>query len=87
MIEDLNPSMKIIVIGNGQVGKSTLTVKFVKNIFTTQYKQTLGVDFLNIKKYIKKKSTKKLIFIYGIQQVKILIMLLLGDIIGGLMPA
>ena len=27
MIEDLNPSMKIIVIGNGQVGKSTLTVK------------------------------------------------------------
>lgn len=54
MIEDLNPSMKIIVIGNGQVGKSTLTVKFVKNIFTTEYKQTLGVDFLNIKKYIKK---------------------------------
>ena len=54
MIEDLNPSMKIIVIGNGQVGKSTLTIKFVKNIFTTQYKQTLGVDFLNIKKYIKK---------------------------------
>ena len=54
MIEDLNPSMKIIVIGNGQVGKSTLTVKFVKNIFTAQYKQTLGVDFLNIKKYIKK---------------------------------
>ena len=53
MIEDLNPSMKIIVIGNGQVGKSTLTIKFVKNIFTTEYKQTLGVDFLNIKKYIK----------------------------------
>jgi Ras-related protein Rab-23 len=54
MIEDLDPSMKIIVIGNGQVGKSTLTVKFVKNVFTTEYKQTLGVDFLNIKKYIKK---------------------------------
>ena len=86
MIEDLNPSMKIIVIGNGQVGKSTLTVKFVKNIFTTQYKQTLGVDFLNIKKYIKK-LTKKLIFIYETQQVKILIMLLLDDIIGGLMHA
>ena len=54
MIEDLNPSMKIIVIGNGQVGKTSLTIKFVKDIFTTQYKQTLGVDFLNIKKYIKK---------------------------------
>ena len=54
MIENLEPSMKIIVIGNGRVGKSTLAMKFVKNIFTTEYKQTLGVDFLNIKKYIKK---------------------------------
>ena len=54
MIENLEPSMKIIVIGNGKVGKSTLAMKFVKNIFTTEYKQTLGVDFLNIKKYIKK---------------------------------
>ena len=54
MIENLDPSMKIIVIGNGKVGKSTLALKFVKNIFTTEYKQTVGVDFLNIKKYIKK---------------------------------
>ena len=54
MIENLDPSMKIIVIGNGRVGKSTLAIKFVKNVFTTEYKQTLGVDFLNIKKYIKK---------------------------------
>ena len=58
MIEDLNPSMKIIVIGNGQVWKSTLTLKFVKNIFTTQYKQTLGVDFLSIKNISKKLSKK-----------------------------
>ena len=54
MIEDLNPSMKIIIIENGLVRKSTLTIKFEKNIFTAQYKQKLGVDFLNIKKYIKK---------------------------------
>ena len=54
LVENLEPSMKIIVIGNGRVGKSTLAIKFVKNVFTTEYKQTLGVDFLNIKKYIKK---------------------------------
>ena len=54
MIEDLSPTMKIIVVGNGQVGKTTLTVKFVKDIFTTEYKKTLGVDFLTIKKYLKK---------------------------------
>ena len=54
LVENLEPSMKIIVIGNGRVGKSTLAIKFVKNVFTTEYKQTLGVDFLNIKKYVKK---------------------------------
>ena len=47
-------SMKIIVVGNGKVGKTTLTIKYVKGKFTTEYKKTLGVDFLNIKKYIKK---------------------------------
>ena len=35
MIEDLNPSIKIIVIENGQVGKASLTMKFVEDIFTT----------------------------------------------------
>ena len=51
--ESLNPSLKIIVVGNGKVGKTTLTIKFVKNIFTSEYKKTLGVDFLNAKRYIK----------------------------------
>lgn len=53
IVEDMNPTMKIIVVGNGKVGKTTLTIKFVKNIFTSEYKKTLGVDFLNIKKYVK----------------------------------
>jgi len=51
--ESLNPSLKIIIVGNGKVGKTTLTIKFVKNIFTSEYKKTLGVDFLNAKRYIK----------------------------------
>ena len=35
MIEDMNASLKIIVVGNGRVGKTTLTIKYVKNIYTT----------------------------------------------------
>ena len=31
-------SMKIIVVGNGKVGKTTLTIKYVKGKFTTEYK-------------------------------------------------
>ena len=34
--------MKIIVVGNGKVGKTTLTIKFVKNIYTSEYKKTLA---------------------------------------------
>jgi Ras-related protein Rab-23 len=35
------------------VGKTSLSQRFAKNIFTNQYKKTLGVDFLIKKKYIK----------------------------------
>jgi Ras-related protein Rab-23 len=53
MIEDMETSMKIIVVGNGVVGKTSMTQRFAKNIFTNDYKKTLGVDFLMKKKYIK----------------------------------
>lgn len=53
IVEDISPNMKIIVVGNGKVGKTTLTIKFVKNIYTSEYKKTLGVDFLRTKKYVK----------------------------------
>jgi Ras-related protein Rab-23 len=53
MLEDIEASMKIIVVGNGVVGKTSMTQRFAKNIFTNEYKKTLGVDFLMKKKYIK----------------------------------
>jgi Ras-related protein Rab-23 len=53
MIEDIETSLKIIVVGNGVVGKTSMTQRFAKNIFTNEYKKTLGVDFLVKKKYIK----------------------------------
>lgn len=52
-IEDIDLSIKIIVVGNGQVGKTTMAIKFVKNIYTSEYKKTLGVDFLSTKRYLK----------------------------------
>ena len=39
-------SLKIIVVGNGTVGKSSLAQRFAKGSFTDEYKKTLGVDFL-----------------------------------------
>ena len=39
-------AIKVLVVGNGQVGKSSLINRFCKGTFTDQYKQTIGVDFL-----------------------------------------
>lgn len=53
MIEDLIINMKVIIVGNGQVGKTSMTQRFAKDIFTNEYKKTLGVDYLQKEKYIK----------------------------------
>ena len=37
---------KVVIVGNGAVGKSSLIQKYCKGIFTTEYKKTIGVDFL-----------------------------------------
>ncbi|CAD7934860.1 unnamed protein product [Amoebophrya sp. A120] len=47
MIEqDVDTALKVIVVGNGQVGKTSMITKFAKGVFTDNYKKTLAVDFL-----------------------------------------
>merc|ERR1719483_894283 len=35
-----------VIVGNGAVGKSSLIQKYCRGIFTSEYKKTIGVDFL-----------------------------------------
>lgn len=39
-------TIKVIVVGNGQVGKSSMTTRYCKGYFTDTYKKTIGVDFM-----------------------------------------
>lgn len=38
--------LKIIILGDSGVGKTSLMQQYVKNKFSTQYKATIGADFL-----------------------------------------
>lgn len=45
MATDLHPTLLTILVGNGSVGKSTLTARFTKGVFIPEYKKTIGVDY------------------------------------------
>ena len=44
--EDLEVAIKVVVVGNGVVGKSSLIQRYCRGKFTSEYKKTIGVDFL-----------------------------------------
>ena len=46
MVEEFDLLMKIIVVGDGRIGKTCLITRFVREVFLDEYKKTLGVDFL-----------------------------------------
>ncbi|KAK7813065.1 hypothetical protein U0070_021912, partial [Myodes glareolus] len=43
---DMEVAIKMVVVGNGAVGKSSMIQRYCKGIFTKDYKKTIGVDFL-----------------------------------------
>ena len=40
---------KIVVVGDGTVGKTSLIMRFCQDYFAKSYKQTIGVDFFTKK--------------------------------------
>jgi len=50
--EDIDTTIKVIVVGNGEVGKTSMITRFARGIFTNDYKKTLAVDFLEKKLHL-----------------------------------
>lgn len=38
---------KVVVVGDGTVGKTSLVMRFCQDYFAKSYKQTIGVDFFS----------------------------------------
>ena len=51
--EEFETTLKCIIVGNGQVGKTSMLQRYCKGVFTGEYKKTLGVDFLEKRTYVK----------------------------------
>mmetsp|Transcript_26275 Transcript_26275/g.45203 ORF Transcript_26275/g.45203 Transcript_26275/m.45203 type:complete len:262 (-) Transcript_26275:544-1329(-) len=51
--EDFETAIKVIVVGNGGVGKTSMIKRFCKGEWTDGYKKTIGVDFLEKDQYVK----------------------------------
>lgn len=45
MVKDKMPKIKIVVIGDMNVGKSAIIGRFLNDIFDPEIKNTIGVDF------------------------------------------
>ena len=41
-MEDFDTTIKIIVVGNGHVGKTSLTTRYCKDTYSGDYKKTIG---------------------------------------------
>eukprot|EP00288_Rhodomonas_lens_P001949 CAMPEP_0177719288 /NCGR_PEP_ID=MMETSP0484_2-20121128/16025_1 /TAXON_ID=354590 /ORGANISM="Rhodomonas lens, Strain RHODO" /LENGTH=242 /DNA_ID=CAMNT_0019231499 /DNA_START=76 /DNA_END=801 /DNA_ORIENTATION=- len=52
LVEDFETTIKVIVVGNGGVGKSSMIRRFCTGEFTDTYKKTIGVDFLEKEHFI-----------------------------------
>lgn len=52
-LDNIEDAVKVIVVGNGQVGKSSLVRRYCKGEFTSEYKKTIGADFLEKDVFIK----------------------------------
>jgi len=43
--QDMEVTLKVIVVGNGCVGKTSMITRYAKGVMTDNYKKTIGTDF------------------------------------------
>ena len=52
IIDDIETIIKVVVVGNGEIGKTSMINRYVKGKFSNEYIKTLGVNFLEKIDYV-----------------------------------
>lgn len=52
-IDNVEDSVKVIVVGDGNVGKTSMLRRFVRGEFTDQYKKTIGAEFMEKEVFVR----------------------------------
>jgi Ras-related protein Rab-23 len=60
--EDFEVSMKVVVVGNGNVGKSSMIKRFCKKEYLQNYKKTIGVEYLERELQIQGESVRIMVW-------------------------
>lgn len=55
-LDNVEDSVKVIVVGDGNVGKTSMLRRFVRGEFTDQYKKTIGAEFMEKEVFVKAKN-------------------------------
>ncbi|KAH9578265.1 Small GTPase [Trypanosoma melophagium] len=57
MLECVEYSIKVIVVGDGNVGKTSMLRRFVKGEFLSPYKRTIGAEFMEKNVFLRYSNT------------------------------
>lgn len=50
---DVDLCIKVVIVGNGSVGKTSMIRQFVQNKYDDNYKKTIGAAFMEKEHYVK----------------------------------
>ena len=64
LVTPLETEIKIIIVGNGGIGKTSLMTRFAEGTFDNQYLKTIGVDFLEKRMFVPSIHENVTFFLY-----------------------
>ena len=56
--------MKLIIVGNGRIGKTSMMTRFAEGTYSSQYRKTIGTDFLEKKVFVRSIHEQVTFYLY-----------------------